>query len=128
MDVTRMLVLFDVDGVLVEQGGSSRLPGTAEAMAQLRHGGHVLSLLTGEDEDSARRRTTKVGVDRYLDYTVAACGGAPLAGAVQRAEAAYGGEFTVVVVAAETSQTEGADHVVTNLVDLVPLAHNAEES
>ena len=57
-----------------------------------------------------------------------AAGGAPLAGAVQRAEAAYGGEFTVVVVAAETSQTEGADHVVTNLVDLVPLAHNAEES
>jgi phosphoglycolate phosphatase-like HAD superfamily hydrolase len=128
MDVTRMLVLFDIDGVLVEQGGSSRLPGTAETMAQLRHAGHVLSLLTGEDEDTARQRTTKVGVDRYLDYAVAACGGAPLATAVERTRAAYGGDFTVVVVAAETSQTAGADHVVTNLVDLVPLAHNAEES
>jgi phosphoglycolate phosphatase-like HAD superfamily hydrolase len=122
MDVTRMLVLFDVDGVLVEQGGSSRLPGTAEAMARLRHACHVLSLLTGEDENSARRRTTKVGVDRYLDYTVAACGGAPLAAAVERARAAYGGEFTVVVVTTDTTQPDAADHVVTNLVDLVSLA------
>jgi hypothetical protein len=143
---TRQLLLFDVDGVLVERGGTRRLPGAAEAMAQLRHSGDaVLSLLTEQDEDSARRRITLVGVDRYLDLTVAGFAGAPVAPVVRRARAAYGGEFTVVVVTADAarapradvdiviavatdasaSRPAGADDVVTNLVDLVALVGTA---
>jgi ribonucleotide monophosphatase NagD (HAD superfamily) len=142
---TRQLLLFDVDGVLVERGGTRRLPGAAEAMAQLRHSGDaVLSLLTEQDEDSARRRITLVGVDRYLDLTVAGYAGAPVATVVRRARAAYGG-FTVVVVTADAarapradvdiviavatdasaSRPAGADDVVTNLVDLVALVGTA---
>lgn len=111
----RTLVLFDIDGVLVERGGSRRLPGAAEALAQLRHGGDiVLSLLTAQDEATARRRTTATGVDRYLDLTVGAYGSDSVATARGRAKDSYGTDFAVVVVTADPAgpTTEGADAVV----------------
>jgi phosphoglycolate phosphatase len=154
----RQLVLFDLRGVLVERGGSRRLPGAAEALAQFRHSGDaVLSLLTAEDESSARTRAIEVGVDRYLDLAVAAYRadtGSPVATARERAQAVYGGEFEVVVVTADSEadvagvradadvviavatgtstvpqlRAAGADHVLTNLVDLVALARDANRA
>ncbi|WP_020667100.1 hypothetical protein [Amycolatopsis nigrescens] len=146
----RRLLLFDVDGVLIEKGELRRPPGAAEALAQLRHDGNaVLSLLTEEDEAGARRRTDKVGVDRYLDLDVASCGpAAQVSFARQKAEDGYGCEFTVVAVTAastadvararpqadivvavdptETAGDElraaGADQVVTTLLGVVELA------
>jgi phosphoglycolate phosphatase-like HAD superfamily hydrolase len=151
--MARRLVLFDVDGVLVEKGELRRLPGAAEALAQLRHGTDaVLSLVTGQDEEEARRKTTSVGVERYLDFVVGAYGSdiegrAKLVSlARRRAEHAYGCEFEalvvvgaaadlayvradahVVVVVAPPGSAQvgplgaGADHIVTNLLELVPL-------
>jgi phosphoglycolate phosphatase-like HAD superfamily hydrolase len=107
---TRYLVLFDVDGVLVEQGELRRPPGAAEALAQLRHDGDaVLSVVTGQPEDEARHRTDVVGVNRYLDLDVGAYGSDTedrstlVSLARRRAQEAYGGEFTVLAVTGESA-------------------------
>jgi phosphoglycolate phosphatase-like HAD superfamily hydrolase len=106
----RRLLLFDVDGVLVDRGELRRLPGAAEALAQLRHGGDaVLSLLTGEDEDVARHKTTVVGVERYLDFAVGGYGSdgedrsALVSSARRKAENSYGCAFSTLVVTADSA-------------------------
>ncbi len=151
----RPLVLFDVDGVLVGRDELRRLPGAAEALAQLRHDGDaVLSLVTDADEDVARYRTTTVGVERYLDFTVGAYGSSQVADARDKAERAYNDTFRTIVVradsaddvrrarpaadvlvavaatepAAEQLRAAGADHVVASLTDLVPLVRAARET
>jgi phosphoglycolate phosphatase-like HAD superfamily hydrolase len=150
----RPLVLFDVDGVLVGKDELRRLPGAAEALAQLRHDGDaVLSLVTDADEDIARHRTTEVGVERYLDFTVGAYGSGPAADARDKAERAYHTTFRTIVVRADSAddvrrtrsaadvlvavaatepaadelRAAGADHVIASLIDLVPLVRAARE-
>lgn len=150
----RPLVLFDVDGVLIATDELRRLPGAAEALAQLRHDGDaVLSLVTEADEDLTRNRTTKVGLERYLDFTVGVYGSGRLADAREKAERAYDAAFRTIVVcadsaddvrrvrsvadvlvavaatepAAEQLRAAGADHVVASLIDLVPLVRAARE-
>ena len=150
--VARRLLLFDVDGVLVETGELRRPPGAAEALARLRHDGDaVLSLVTGDDEREARRKTDVVGVNRYLDLDVGAYGSDSedrsklVSLARRKAQDSYGCEFEVLVVTAgsaadvanvrpdadlvlavastETAglRAAGADHVVTSLLDVVEL-------
>jgi FMN phosphatase YigB (HAD superfamily) len=150
----RPLVLFDVDGVLIAKDELRRLPGAAEALAQLRHDGDaVLSLVTDADEDDARFRTTKVGLERYLDFTVGVYGAGQAADARAKAEGAYNAAFRTILVcadsadavrrirpaadvlvavaatepAAEELRAAGADHVVASLIDLVPLVRAARE-
>lgn len=150
----RPLVLFDVDGVLMAKDELRRLPGAAEGLAQLRHDGDaVLSLVTQADEEPVRFRTTKVGLERYLDFTVGAYGSGQPADARDKAERAYDTTFRTIVVcadsaddvrrarsaadvlvavaatgaAAEQLRAAGADHVVASLIDLVPLVRAARE-
>lgn len=106
----RRLVLFDLDGVLVEPGQPRRLPGTAEALARLRGTSDaVLSLLTGETKDEAERKVTGAGVGRYLDPEVGAYGpdtedrAKAVALARRRAKDSYGCEFAAVVVTAAST-------------------------
>lgn len=151
----RPLVLFDVDGVLIAKDELRRLPGAAEALAQLRHDGDaVLSLVTEADEDLTRSRTTKVGLERYLDFTVGVYGSGQAADARDKAERAYSATFRTILVradsaddvrrtrsaadvlvavaatepAAERLRAAGADHVIASLIDLVPLVRAAEQT
>jgi ribonucleotide monophosphatase NagD (HAD superfamily) len=122
----RTLVLFELDGVLVEQKSSRRLPGTAETLAQLRHGGDtVLSLLTADDMDSARRRTTATGLDRYLDFAVGAYGSDPASLAKERARESYGADFAVVVVTTGRACPD-ADHTVRDLADVTEIVQQTK--
>ncbi len=150
--VARRLLLFDLDGVLLETGELRRSAAAAEALALLRHEGDaVLSLVTGEDEGEARRKTDVVGVNRYLDLDVGVYGSdsenwsEQVSLARRKARESYGCEFEVMVVTAGSttdvanarrtadlvfavSSTEaaglraaGADHVVTDLLGVVEL-------
>lgn len=151
---TRTLLLFALDGVLIEPGGTKRLPGAAEALVTIRHSGDaVLSLLTRDTEADARRKTeeTVSGMARYLDLDVGAYGpdGTP-AGARARAAESYGCAFTVVAIVgaapdetarvrpdadtviavapdaqADTLRAAGADHVVSGLAALPGLLAHA---
>ena len=118
---TRTLLLFALDGVLVEPGGARRLPGAAEALVKIRHSGDaVLSLLTREAEDDARRKTeeTVSGMSRYLDLDVGAYGpDATPSDARRLAVGAYDCAFTVLAVTGPapgevTRVRAGADTVV----------------
>jgi ribonucleotide monophosphatase NagD (HAD superfamily) len=140
--IMRPLILFDIDGVLVEPGGSRRLPNAAEGLARLRHGSDaVLSLLTADDEATARRRATATGVDRYLDFTVGAYGSDSASVAQDRARDTYGGDFSVIAVTADPTQASAraadtvvavgpgpheADHTVHSLVEIVEIVQLAE--
>nr|WP_042191430.1 hypothetical protein [Kibdelosporangium sp. MJ126-NF4]CEL20079.1 hypothetical protein [Kibdelosporangium sp. MJ126-NF4]CTQ97303.1 hypothetical protein [Kibdelosporangium sp. MJ126-NF4] len=132
----RRLILFEVDGVLVRRGELVRPPGAAEGLARLRHETDaVLSVVTAQDKAAALRKTDVVGVNRYLDMEVGAYGSETVRMARERANAAYGCEFTVMAVTAADvarlrqadevvalSPVQGADHVVASLLDLADLA------
>ncbi|MEV6851902.1 hypothetical protein [Actinoplanes sp. NPDC051411] len=125
--MTRALMLFATDGVLLTADGTERTPDAAEVLAALRHGGDtVLALVTPEPEARARARVTTAGLDRYLDFSVGAYGSdtadpAQLVGlARRRATETYGPLATLVVVAgadqtawarAETDVVVAALHV-----------------
>ncbi|GLY69638.1 hypothetical protein [Amycolatopsis taiwanensis] len=105
--VARRLILFDVDGVLVERGRLVRPAGAAEGLARLRHQSDaVLSVATVDDKKIALRKLNAIGVDRYLDLEVGAYGPKPAEPSTlvdiarDRASAAYGCEFEVLAVTA----------------------------
>ncbi|ASW56757.1 hypothetical protein [Plantactinospora sp. KBS50] len=127
----RKLLLFDVDGLLLEPASTRRLPGAAEALAQLRHAGDaVLAVLCADAEPAARQRITRAGLERYLDLAVGAYGvgaadrTAAVAAARQRATEGYGCPFEVLVVATGGVVTDGTgtERAVDGLLDVVPLA------
>jgi phosphoglycolate phosphatase-like HAD superfamily hydrolase len=124
----RRLILFDVEGVLVEQGREHRPAGAAEGLARLRHESDaVLAVVTAEHREEALRKAHFVGVDRYLDPDVGAYGGestdtsALVPVARDRARDAYGEAFTVVVVTAgPAAETARLRPVADLLVALAP--------
>lgn len=141
---TRRLLLLDVDGVLAEPGEPRRLPGAAETLAKLRIAGDTeLSLLTRQDEASARKRIVATGLDRYLDFSVATYGeNASATEATKKARDFYTEDLAVVVVTADPTLVaagrtgadmviavavsgrdtpDGADHVVGGIAEIVPL-------
>jgi hypothetical protein len=116
----RKLVLFEVDGVLLEPATTRRLPGTAEALAGIRHGGDaVLTVLTSADQAEARHRITVAGLERYLDLDVGAYGvtddrAAAVDASRSRAAAGYGCPFEALVVTPAEMMTDGAAGMVTD--------------